>query len=228
MKKLLIVLTMIALCSCQTNNAFKNYRNNPFQYPYPEYYLKANVIKIQKTPGKNDPTIIDTGIHKIIFNTGPDTTITIVNKHNSFYLETNDDLFGVLTFEKENHMGCSEETKEKEKDFCSAFKSSKEYYMKLFTLTPETLSEKKYAAMGNKWIVHNKGSWFKDVKNIMIYKNDEITAFRRDFKASADRKTKTELIIFHKMLSPDYLGIALTVSNDKIIERILSTIEIQY
>lgn len=82
-------------------------------------------------------------------------------------------------------------------------------------------------AMGNKWIVHNKGSWFKDVNNISIYKTDQPTAFRRDFTASANRKTKTELMIFHRRLSPDYLGLALAVSNKKIIESILCTLEIQ-
>lgn len=141
MKKLLILLSLIALCSCQTNGAFKDYRNNPFQYPYPEYYLKANVINLKKTGARTEPLVIDASAHRISFNTSTDLTVTTKNKGSSFYLETNNHLFGVLTIEKENYMGCDGETKEYEKNFCSAFKSSQEYYKKLFTLTPENLNE---------------------------------------------------------------------------------------
>jgi len=227
MKRLIIFMALLFFCSCQSDDDFKKYRNNPFQYPYSEYYLKAKVVSPPILSPLSKPSFVDVDSHQISFRVNRTKPITVIKKNNAVHLKFNDKLIGLLNIEEEKYMGCLGKTKEYEKDFCSSFNSSEEYYTKLFTLTPDDLSKDKYAAVGNKWIIHNKGSWFRDVEKILIYKTSNLTAFRRDFKASSDKKVKTELIVFHNKLAPNYLGIAFTILDEDVIASFLNTLEIQ-
>jgi hypothetical protein len=47
--------------ACSTNQGFEGYRYNPFQYPYPEYYLKAESIAISNEKIKPENSIVKLG-----------------------------------------------------------------------------------------------------------------------------------------------------------------------
>lgn len=44
---LFIILISASLSACVQRNDFKAYRYNPFQYPYPEYYIEADTITVE-------------------------------------------------------------------------------------------------------------------------------------------------------------------------------------
>lgn len=92
-------------------------------------------------------------------------------------------------------MGCVDEIEKNNKDFCSSFIYTKDFYQKLFTLTPDDLSKSQYVAKGYVGIVHRKGKMFYRVSDIMIYKGGNSVAYRMDFKDS-DMSIKRDLLIF--------------------------------
>jgi hypothetical protein len=64
----------------------------------------------------------------------------------------------------------------------------KEFYYKLFTLTPESLNKKEFAGIGNQWIVHQKGAFFEQISPpLTIYANESYLAFRQNFRKTAER-----------------------------------------
>ena len=226
MKQFILIITTICLFACQSNSAFINYRNDPFQFPYPEYYLEAKEITIQKLFYNSDQVSIEFDAKRIAFNIDKNFSVRIEKRYGSYYLWSGEKLLGLLNFEKEFYMGCRGDTKLYQKDFCGAFNSSEEYFLKLFTLTPNDLVPDKYTGIGNKWIVHNKGSWFKNVNQLIVYHFKEGVAFRRDFNSDSDQKMKSELIIFHKNVAPNYIGIGLTTSNSELVENIIASLQI--
>ena len=120
MRKLIVIASLIGLWSCSPNSDFSNYRNNPFQYPYPEYHLKAEIVKPSLLKGSYEPISISVDSRQISFQIISNETSTVEEKYGNYYLHENSGLLGVLTIEKENLMGCTAEVKELEKDFCSA------------------------------------------------------------------------------------------------------------
>jgi len=226
MKQFILIISIICLLACQSNSAFIHYRNDPFQFPYPEYYLKAKEITLQNFANNSDQVLIEFDTKRIAFNLGKNFSVKKEKKSNSYYLWANGKILGLLNFETEVFMGCIGKAKLYQKDFCGAFNSTEEYFLKLFTLTPNDLVLEKYAGVGNKWIVHNKGSWFKNVNLLIIYHFKDGVAFRRDFNSETDQKMKTELIIFHKNIAPNYIGIGLTTSDNELVENVIASLQI--
>ena len=225
MKRSIFLLVIIGTYACQSNSGFINYRNDPFQFPYPEYYLKAKEINLQQTADNPNQVSIEAVNERISFDVDKSVSLQTKKKFDSYYLWSGEKLFGVINLENEVYMGCSGTAKAYQKDFCSAFNSTEEFFSKLFKLTPNDLTMDEYAGIGNKWIVHNKGSWFKNVNELFIYQLEDIVAFRRDFKSSGNQKMKTELIIFPKAIEPNYVGIGLTTQDSKIVETIISSFQ---
>lgn len=225
MKRFFFLFFIISIYACQSNSGFINYRNDPFQFPYPEYYLKAKEINLQQTSASLNQVSIEIENERIAFDVDKSLSLQTKKKFDSYYLWSGEKLFGVLNYEKEVYMGCRDAEKVNQKDFCSAFNSTKEYFSKLFELTPDDLTQDEYSGIGNKWIVHNKGSWFKNVNQLFVYHLEDNVAFRRDFKSDSDQKMKTELIIFPKAIAPNYVGIGLTTQDSKIVETIISSFQ---
>ncbi len=226
MKRLIFLIIIIGIYACHSNSHFADYRNDPFQFPYPEYYLQSKEIRLSQSPIIPDQVSIGFENRQITFDMDKDISIQIKKKYDSYYLWSGEELLGVLNIEKEVYMGCSGNTRLNQKDFCEAFKSSKEYYLKLYTLTPDVLNKDQPISIGDKWIIHNKGTWFKNVNQIMIYHFSEGIAFRRDFDSKSSQKMKTELIIFHENINPNFIGIGLTTIDNKVIENIVATLKV--
>jgi hypothetical protein len=236
-KKTIIILLLSAYLSagCAANqncSEFENYRFNPFQFPYPEYFMKAETIELKSRV----PEMAD-GKTKINFY-GLSAVISKkwfsrFEESSGFisYLSNKEKIF-LINYEKDSLMGCiSPETKNNQKDYCSAFSSTQEYFDKLFLLTRNDLKRDEYAAKGNSWIVHQKGFWFKDIKSIYKYKSKDFTAYRMDYKPdTADSKSslKTNVFVFHRNLSPHAIGIGISSSVERyeeLLAEILTSIE---
>lgn len=225
MKRFFLLLIIVGIYACQSNGGFINYRNDPFQFPYPEYYLKAKEINLRQAADNPNQVSIETVNERISFDVDKNLHLQTKKKLDSYYLWSGEKLFGVINFEKEVYMGCGGAAKAYQKDFCSAFNSTEEYFSKLFKLTPDDLATDEYAGIGNKWIVHNKGSWFRNVNQLFVYHLEDNVAFRRDFKPGGGQKMKTELIIFPKAIAPNYVGIGLATQDSKIVEKIISSFQ---
>jgi len=226
MKRFMFLIIIMGVYACQSNVNFTGYKSNPFQFPDSDYYLEAKEVKVQQSFIDPDQVSIQNGNICIAFNMDKDLSVRVGMEYGNYYLWSDEKLLGVLNFEKENYMGCSENTKLYEKDFCGAFKSSKEFYFKLFTLTPDDLDQDQRVGIGDKWIIHKKGSWFKNTNKLIIYHLKEGIVFRRGFDSKSSQKMKTELIIFHEDIDSDYIGIGLTTSDEKMIENMISTLQL--
>lgn len=217
-----VALLLLALSGCSCNENFSGYRYNPFQFVYPEYHLKAEVSPIisyslseangsaiefyglkTKLPAqwKTLAESKTVGEDRVIFKSGGNV---------------------IMVFrEKEKLLGCGySEFKEGNKDFCSAFESTEDFYRKLYTLTPDLISKEQ---SGQKWIVHKKGDLFENIEKIRIYKGQGGTVYRSDFKPGS--RLKTELFIFHKDLQPDYLIVSTNIEDEEAIRALIALSE---
>jgi len=128
-------------------------------------------------------------------------------------------------------MGCdTPESRAATSDFCAAFKTSQEYYDKIWMLTPDDLKTDQYANRGDNLIVQQKEMWFAnpDVTATYKYQGDKFVAYRRDFKPdpSGKKSMTSELVIFHQKITPNAIGIgSLVDNNDELFNQMLSTIE---
>jgi hypothetical protein len=213
-------LLLLALSGCSCNENFSGYRYNPFQFVYPEYHLKAEVSPIISSglPEANGSPIEFYGLKTTLpaqWNTLAESK-TVGEDRVIFKSGGN----VIMIFrEKEKLLGCGySEFKEGNKDFCSAFESTEDFYWKLYTLTPELVSKEN---SGQKWIVHKKGQLFEDVERIRIYKGQDVTVYRSDFKPGS--RLKTELFVFHKKLEPDHLIISTTIEDEETIRALIAS-----
>lgn len=210
------------------NSGFVYYRLNPFQFPYKEYYITPDTIvlstqanfKLNRSDSvtlKNISFFLDTAWFDRYSPQTVDTcSIGFYKKNRKRF---------VVSYSKENRMGCLDSmTRQVEKDFCSCFSSSEDYFYKLFTLTPEQLGKDPFLARGYDWIVHNKGSYFQNVRKISIYQKDDLVAFRRDFVKSGEIPITTELVVFPKIIVPDYVTVILINPNEALLNNVLYSV----
>ncbi len=221
---LLIFIVSNNYISAQQPDAFQSYRFNPFLFPYPEYGYTPEQILIDKTDqSENNSKTVDCFGVSISF---PIEIAERVEKKSKsqILIRSKKNMAIVVNFENENLMGCIDESeRDKNRDFCSAFTSTEDFFDKLFTLTPEDLLNDKYSSTGFKWIVHRKGHMFNRVSGLMIYKANNYSVYRTDIK-DEKMSIKSELYIFHESIKPDYLIINMNFKDDKIIKAIVSSI----
>lgn len=208
----------------QQSNGFQGYRFNPFQFPYPEYEYTAKQIVIDETiRSDKDSKIINCFGVSIAFPKEISDQVDQKSKSRLLIKSKNNKAI-VVNFENENLMGCSDETeRNNNKDFCSAFSSTEDFYNKLFSLTPEDLSSDQYLSTGYKWIVHRKGQMFNRVSGIEIYKGNNYSVYRTDIKDDK-MSIKSELFIFPESIKPNYLVLSMNFRDDEIIKTIVSSI----
>jgi hypothetical protein len=233
--KIIFLIESILICtfcgvllnpaSAKQANPFENYRFNPFQYPYPEYQYTAEQIPVDQlsSPEVSTKTINCFGV-SISF---PEYIAEqVIEKSKSLILIKSKNNKGlIVNFEKEKLMGCSDEAERiKNRDFCSAFSSTGDFYNKLFSLTPADLSKEKYSSTGYKWIVHRKGHMFNNVSKIAVYKGINYKVYRTDIKDKT-MSLKTELVIFTESIKPDYLILSMNFTDDMVINTIVKSLK---
>ncbi|MBU1169356.1 MAG: hypothetical protein KKD44_07305 [Proteobacteria bacterium] len=226
----LIPLFITFLISFHANAAFcddmSDYRYNPFQFIYSEYNYKADKIKISKiqtapegltkvnffglsafVPAQYVKTIDENNPNRVIFK----------SDNNIFFIER----------EKELRSGCiDEQVASRNKDFCSAFNSTKDLFYKFFTLTADDLKKSKEPpSVGVLWIIHQKGFLFENTKDIHIYEGDKFTAFVQVRKDNNESSIEKDITLFHDKLSPDHLSMGTNIKDDKFLNNFLETLE---
>lgn len=121
-------------------------------------------------------------------------------------------------------IGCDDEqVKNSNKDFCSAFDTSKEYYEKLFTITPQDLRSGNKQIIGNKWIVHRKGFTFENVKKLHKYTGRCFVSFESIYKS--DSNMTKDMILFHDDTKPYYIVFSTNHKDDSIFKNLLKTLQ---
>jgi hypothetical protein len=222
MKNIFYICLSLFVLGCSNQVGFENYRNNPFQFPFPEYYLKADIESVPSNDLQSEHLKID--IFNTTFSINKNFADEVIKKNNFFVIKKSCEKVFIVMSDNEKFMGCNDEVRELEKDFCSAFSTTKDYLEKVFMLTPDDLSKEKYLAVGNRWIVHNKGHLFQEVEKIKIYKSTNFEAFRTDFKPS-NNQVKVDLRIFQNKDPKKFLIFAFVNRNEPLIKQILTTLQ---
>lgn len=199
-----------------------NYRFDPFQWIYSEYFYKAETMDVRKMKR------IPPGYQRVKFF---DLSAYIPDK----YTKTMNETHGIMAFMAKDgskflimkasgdSFDCSEQKRISEMDYCSSYKTPEELFYKLFTLTPDHAT-----TTGEKWIVHAKGREFYDAEKIEIFKSNSFRAFVKKVKASWVEKSgySHNMTIFHSKTPKEcYLDVRWTDSNDDAMNVFLSTLE---
>lgn len=227
MKKILILLILLMALSFITLPIFADekltYKNSSLQFYSPVYSMKPKTINLEKIFKQNQPADnIDLFGIKVNFI---QKNLKIEKINPTTILVKFDDKKAVLVnYEKENLMGCiDEKEKNQNKDFCSAFSSTKDFYYKVFRLTKTDLLKEKYQSKGFSWIVHKKGIMFKRVSELKIYEKHNMTIFRTDLK-DEKMSVKTELFIFKNNIKPDHVIFTFNFKDQEFIDRVIYTL----
>jgi hypothetical protein len=238
MKKIILLFLFFTLCcsgvafsddskqleTTKTDEAIDldDYRSNPFQWVFVEYYYKAETIRIEKekTPPQGYTKVEFFGLSAYI----PSEYAEEIKKYDDviYFKAKNKDMIMMVKSPNDSIM-CSEASQINDKDYCSAFKTPQEYYHKLFTLAPDMVGN-----TGDKWIVHAKGFAFKNTKKIEIYSGDKFMAYVEFIKKSLTKETKFshEITLFH-VNGPlnSHVIISFLANDDTILKNFLSTLE---
>jgi len=220
----MFALIAMLVTGCSSNYGFEGYRYNPFKYAYPEYYLKAEAIPINeiKINSENNMAKIDFfGLSSFV----PTDLFNANHKgitENKIVYKTAGNVL-IIHREKENLLGCmDEEEKNMNKDFCSAFASTREFYDKLYTFTPDDLKRSDNQQAGNKWIVHKKGFIFENVSKTYKYVGKDFVAYESDYKTGGNM-TKY-MILFLDKTYPSYFTFATNISGDQFFKELLESL----
>jgi hypothetical protein len=130
----------------------------------------------------------------------------------------------IIHREKDILLGCAdEEVKNRNKDFCSAFTSTRDYYDKLYSLTPEELKENGMLQTGDKWIVHRKGFAFENVNKVSKYIGRDYVAFESSYKTGG--KMTKDMILFLDKAQPYYFTFATNVRDSLFFKKLLESLQ---
>ncbi len=225
MTKFIYLMTIIVLLatSCSSNQGFEGYRYNPFQYPYPEYFLKAKSIPINnENPDKSMVKLAFFGLSSYV----PEELFNVkTNKANeNKIIYKTDGKVLIIHRDKDNLLGCADkEVRNRNEDFCSAFSSTREFYNKLFTLTPEDLKINKDMKTGDKWIIHRKGFMFENVSKLHKYVGKDFVAFECIYK-NGGNMTK-DMTLFMDKTYPYYFTFTTNLSDDSFFRKLLENLQ---
>lgn len=237
MKKAIFIIFAYLCCPCisfaempadtiniENKDFIKNYRHYPFQWIYPEYYYKADIIPVKKEIKtlKGYSKINFFGLSAFI---PKKYTHEIKRNDDIKYFKSKDKKLITMIKSSDSSALCTDLNKSYMKDYCSSFKTPQEYNHKLFTLTPD-----KAETAGDKWIVHDKGAVFENTKRVEIFSDDMFMAYVRVIKDSLVKEKKVkfshEIVLFHKN-GPlnSFITIAFKNENDATIRHFISTIK---
>jgi len=223
----ILVIPFLATCSFATDNPlsdFSQYRSSPFQWVYPEYFFKAEIVSLEtkRLPTESETQITFFGLSASI----PKYYVKSAKKisQNTIFFHStinNKEIFFISLNDEKSLLG-SESARKKSKDFFSAFSSAEEFHHKVYTLTPNMIDET--TPTGDLWMIHAKGMLFENTQRIRIIKEKFFSAYSRIFKNEYPRLTK-DLVIFHTRLPPDkYISMGFR-THDNTPDLILSTLQ---
>ncbi|VVS92159.1 hypothetical protein [Desulfoluna spongiiphila] len=204
-----------------SENPFENYRYDPFQFPYKEYYYTADVVPLTPTSKASGVPLDLFGLSAALpakymgeLDRKSNTQIQVRSEHGLV----------ILRYEEDDMMGCrNEKARAGNLDFCSAFKSTREFYQKLFTLTPDNAGTP--VKRGDLWILHEKGVFFEHAEKIRIYEGQEITGYSKAF-TNPEWKIRQEVVIFHDQIpKKGYIVMATTIDDDSMVTALLSSLK---
>jgi hypothetical protein len=222
-KTAMYLFLMLVLFGCSCRESIPAYRYNAFQFIYPEHYLKADITNVPSSGAsdENTATLEFFGLHAVLPSRWRELVQSRVLKGDKVICKSRGEVV-IISLEKETKLDCEfQEFREANKDFCSAFNSINDFYLKLFTLTPDIVLTRKPSITGEQWLVHKKGYYFELVKSIKIYQGDEVTVYRSDLKPG--HSVKTNLIIFHKKLRPNYLLVSTTFDDEEALNSLIAS-----
>lgn len=234
--KILLILFIIICCPgvllsetpkdeshIKIDDFLTKYRSYPFQWVFPEYYYKAEVIRVEKENKPQGYTKVDFfGLSACIPSK---YTYEMKRKNDIMYFKSKAGDRIMMIKSQDSSMLCSESNNDYMKDYCSAFKTVQEYNHKLFTLTPDTAQ-----SLGDKWIVHDKGGVFDNAKKIEIYSDDLFMGYVKVIKDSLVKekqmKFSHEIYLFHARGPLNaHIIISFTANDDTLLKHFVSTIE---
>ena len=212
---------LLAGCSCQ--NDILAYRYNPFQFQFPEHHLEAEVVKIPPQSFSRDQgsSFEFYGLTATLPERWKSLSKSKVEKENKVIYKKNYEAI-IISRQKQNMLGCEDPKYSlSNRDFCSAFSSIQDFYWKLYTFSPEYFQKRGVPpTTGELWVIQRKGMFFEPVKKIAVYIGDNSTAFRNDYKPGY--RLKSDLLIFNKKLTPDYLIISTTIDDEETIKALMN------
>lgn len=218
-----IILISASLSACVQRNYFKAYRYNPFQYPYPEYYIEADTITVEAV------TFADfQGMGRIeFFNKTAyipmnllDPTPISANNDKVIFKEANNIL--IIERSKETSIGCLDElTRISNRDFCASFSSSQEFFDILFTKTPDILLDTGTKRIGYQWILHKKGIYFENVEFTRKHIGRNFIAYESKY---FHVKTVKDLILFFEEDDDYFYTISSNIDDKYFFETFLQSI----
>lgn len=236
MKKIILSVLFIVFCfpamvfsqssentsQVKTEKFLNDYRLDPFQWIYPEYFYKADIINVEKEKVqlKGYTKVVFFGLSAYVPS---EYAEEITRDHDNLIFESKSVEKIYMLKASDDSFICSDERFNYKKDFCSAFKTSQELLYKLFTLTPDTAKN-----IGDKWIVHDKGIEFENVKKIEIYSNDRFMAYVKFIKDSLVKEEgfSHEISLFHTNGPLNcFVNIRFISADDTILKNFLSTLE---
>lgn len=206
----------------KTETFLSSYRFDPFQWIYPEYYYKADIFPVKKdeTPIQEYSKIKFYGLSAYV----PTRYTSEVKRDHDIMTFTSKSGDRILMIKATNSsFTCSDKKSIERKDFCSAYKTPQQLFHKLYTLTPDSAE-----TIGDKWIIHDKGKEFDNVKKIEIYSDDLFMAYVKFIKDSLIEQTEYshEISLFHANGPLEsYVNIRFKSKDDAILNHFISTIE---
>ncbi|MBU1169354.1 MAG: hypothetical protein KKD44_07295 [Proteobacteria bacterium] len=221
-KPIFLIAQLLLITGCLTAGYdFSEYRNSPFQWVYPEYFYKAIIIDVEKSnPDETFSKIEFFGLSAY----APDNfkkTENQTNENTLSFKSDSSELF-VVSLETGDVLMGTEGSRQREKDYYSAFSSVKEWYRKMYSLTPDIITET--TPIGDLWLIHAKGMYFDDTNKIEIYKGDSFVAYVKYFKKD-NLYLNMEMAIFHNKL-PDKKFVKVAFRTSKInAKAFLETLE---
>jgi hypothetical protein len=200
----------------------EKYRIYPFQWVLPEYYYKAETSKIMEEP-------VSDGFSRVEFfglSAGfpKEFTYEIKEKNDRIILSSKSGERIIIIRSSDSAYSCSDEDRLTKMDYCSAFKTSNELFQKMFTLTPEDVR-----TTGDAWIVHSKGSAFKNIKKIRILSGKNFTAYEKIVKDQRVKESKfaRDLTVFHSFGPKEcHIIISFPMADGNPLGRFVSTLDV--
>ncbi len=197
---------------------FSGYRYSPFQWVYPEYFLKADAIDLDTESVKVKGEKIKFGKFSAIV---PKEYVKKTEKMGETHVYKSDSGNFLIDIENESDLMCSEKRKLTWKDYCSAFKDGNDYFEKLYTLTPDSITVD--TPIGDLWVIHEKGVYFKSFEKAQIYKTQNFTAYVHTLKP--EETLRKDITIFHNKMLDKYITMGTNFSDDNFVKSFLCSLE---
>jgi hypothetical protein len=132
----------------------------------------------------------------------------------------------IIHREKDNLMGCmDEEERNMNKDFCSAFASTREFYDKLYIFTPDDLKRSDNRQTGNKWIIHRKGFVFENVNSANRYSGNDFFAYENNYKIGG--KMTKDMTLFLDKTYPYYFTFSTNIRDAQFFKGLLESLQLR-